>query len=280
MDIFKKITIGLLLLALLGCSAFAQRAEEETGNIKENTVENAAASTVENAAGNTVDLSAMTVEELLRLRQEIDAQLLLKGHQIYYFIERGDKGEAVAKLQQRLMELGYYSGNITSKMDSETQKALKLFERANGLQNDGLASQEDQQLLFSAQAISKATPTPRPVITPRPTEAVPAEYAGYTVLDYDDCARYPENYLFKGCTFTGKVVQVLGSRKDGYQIRLALSGEEDVVYLFLNYDPGYGILEGDRLTVYATMTGSVTYTSIWGQEITIPSATVKHLILK
>lgn len=255
----------MIMLALLGCSAaFAQAAD-------------GVAEQIDTAMP---DLSAMTVEELLQLQQAIDEQLILRGHKTYFFIERGDKGDAVANLQQRLQQLGYYEGKITSKMDSETQRAMKLFEKANGLQNDGIASAEDQQLLFSSQVIARATPTPKPVITPRPTPAVPAEYAGYGELDYDDCARYPEKYTFKGYTFTGKVVQVLGSRKDGYQIRLALSGEDDVVYLFLNYDPGYGILEGDRLTVYAIMTGTVTYTSIWGQEITIPSATVQHLILK
>lgn len=72
----------------------------------------------------------------------------------YTVIERGNSGEAVEQLQNRLAELGYYTGKITGKMDSATQLAYKKFEKANGFSANGIASPEEQQVLYSAEAVA------------------------------------------------------------------------------------------------------------------------------
>lgn len=72
----------------------------------------------------------------------------------YTVIERGNSGEAVEQLQNRLTELGYYTGKITGKMDSATQLAYKKFEKANGFSANGIASPEEQQVLYSAEAVA------------------------------------------------------------------------------------------------------------------------------
>ena len=72
----------------------------------------------------------------------------------YTAIERGNSGEAVEMLQNRLTELGYYTGKITGKMDSATQLAYKKFEKANGFSANGIASPEEQQVLYSAEAVA------------------------------------------------------------------------------------------------------------------------------
>lgn len=59
------------------------------------------------------NVSEMSVEELLALRDQIDVLLKEKGYSIYFDIERGSKGEEVSAIQQRLFELGFYSGKIT-----------------------------------------------------------------------------------------------------------------------------------------------------------------------
>ncbi len=71
----------------------------------------------------------------------------------YTVIERGNSGEAVENLQNRLTELGYYTGNITGKMDSATQVAYKKFEKANGFTANGIASPEEQEVLYSDLAV-------------------------------------------------------------------------------------------------------------------------------
>ena len=79
----------------------------------------------------------------------------------------GSSGEAVKALQRRLKELGYFDGEIGGNYLAKTQEAVQAFQRANGLNPDGIATPELQQLIFGAQAT--ATPTPEP--TPAPTRA-------------------------------------------------------------------------------------------------------------
>ncbi len=71
----------------------------------------------------------------------------------YSLIERGNSGPAVEALQQQLTLLGYYNGPITGKMDSATQLAYKKFEKANGFKQNGIASPEEQAVLYSEDAI-------------------------------------------------------------------------------------------------------------------------------
>ena len=72
----------------------------------------------------------------------------------YTTIQRGQSGEAVLALQQRLTDLGYYSGKLSGKMDSATQLAFKKFEKANGFTANGVASPEEQMVLYSQEAVA------------------------------------------------------------------------------------------------------------------------------
>lgn len=224
-----------------------------------------------------LDLDSMTVDALLRLKDEIDRTLDQKGYKVYFDLERNDKGEDVSRVQTRLTELGFYSGKITGKFDTETQKAFKLFEKKNQLNNDGNASAADQRVLFSNQAVGNVTVTAAPKVTATP---IPEKYKEFEPLDYGAYARNPENYRMQKVKLVGKVVQVLGDRQDGFQVRLATAGNEDVVYVFINEDPGYNILENDRLTVYALMWNTVTYTTVRGDKVTIPAAYAQEVELR
>ena len=84
-------------------------------------------------------------------------------------IREKSKGEAVGKLQKRLKELGYYTGEITNVCDAATVDALKLFEGRHGLTADGEADANDQNVLYGATAMDASvvvTPTPAPTLTP------------------------------------------------------------------------------------------------------------------
>lgn len=81
-------------------------------------------------------------------------EVVLPGAEEYSEIGRGASGDAVIALQVRLTELGYYSGKETGKMDSATQLAYKKFERANGFNANGVASPEEQAVLYSEQAVA------------------------------------------------------------------------------------------------------------------------------
>lgn len=121
------------------------------------------------ALAGTVDLSTLSNEELLALWEAAGERLKAVGAYPYIALSKGDEGADVTHLQQRLADLYFYSGDLTGKFDSNTQKAVKGFEKANQFDSDGAMSINEQQLLYSDAAQAKATPTPSPSPTPAPT---------------------------------------------------------------------------------------------------------------
>lgn len=51
----------------------------------------------------------------------------------------GSRGEEVRRIQQRLKSWGYYTGNVDGIYGTATQSAVRKFQRANGLEADGIA---------------------------------------------------------------------------------------------------------------------------------------------
>ena len=229
----------------------------------------------------SINLADLSVEDLLTLKELIDVEINNRGVVTYFDIRRGDKGEDVARLQERLRDLGYYSGQISGKYDTETQKSMKQFEKTNGLDNDGDASREDQVVLFSDAAVPKETikqgeETSRLTSSKKEEEE---EYPDYGEFDYTEVFRYPERHIGEKVKLIGKVVQVLGDRKSGFQLRFD-TGNGDIVFVTINHDPEYNILENDRMRIYGVVTGTITYESIWNQTITIPAVNADVVILR
>lgn len=73
----------------------------------------------------------------------------------------GDNGDDVAKIQSRLVELGYMSSS-TGHFGSSTEEALKTFQTRNGLSADGKVGTGTRDVLLSANA--KKAPAPEPVV--------------------------------------------------------------------------------------------------------------------
>ncbi|MGA1283556.1 MAG: peptidoglycan-binding domain-containing protein [Prochlorothrix sp.] len=63
----------------------------------------------------------------------------------------GSEGDAVARLQYRLLSLGYLDTCITGFLGPETEASIVRFQRASGLVADGIAGPETQAALFSSQ---------------------------------------------------------------------------------------------------------------------------------
>ena len=57
----------------------------------------------------------------------------------YFTLEKGMMGEPVKKLQQALKSAGYYSGTCDGYYGDATVKAVKNYQRAKGLVQDGKA---------------------------------------------------------------------------------------------------------------------------------------------
>ena len=69
-------------------------------------------------------------------------------------LRRGDKGESVLLMKQRLFELGYMNtSQLNDSFSSDVQKALKRFQKANGLEADGVLDAETAQRLYAGDAV-------------------------------------------------------------------------------------------------------------------------------
>ena len=71
----------------------------------------------------------------------------------YSQLRLGDAGEAVSAMQERLTQLGYYDGGVSSIFDEATQDAVKLFEKGYGAMQTGIATAAMQERLYSDSAM-------------------------------------------------------------------------------------------------------------------------------
>ena len=119
----------------------------------------------------------------------------------------GFQGEAVRTVQKKLKELGYYNGSIDGDFGEATDKALKAFQKANGLEADGKVGEQTLKKLNDPKAKtykqSIATATPKVTAKPKPT-ATPTPRATAT-------ANLTKNYYLR-LGSTGAKVQTLQRR--------------------------------------------------------------------
>ncbi|HSK68612.1 MAG TPA: peptidoglycan-binding protein, partial [Candidatus Limnocylindria bacterium] len=80
-----------------------------------------------------------------------------------YTMRPGDRGDAVKAMQERLILLGYYKGTADGSYGDGTRLAVAAFQRDRRLSADGIAGPDTQA------ALSVASATPAPVVTPAPT---------------------------------------------------------------------------------------------------------------
>ena len=78
----------------------------------------------------------------------------------------GSTGMSVSQLQYRLKALGYFEGEVSGSFGVNTARAVSAFQKAQGLEDDGIAGLTTWERLTEARV---AIATPRP--SPSPTEA-------------------------------------------------------------------------------------------------------------
>ena len=84
---------------------------------------------------------------------------------LYTTLKQGDKNLAVEQLQRMLTELGVYAGSVDGNFDTATEQAVKDYQRAQGLSEDGIATPSLQSRMAGDSGIVKVpdpTPTPEP----------------------------------------------------------------------------------------------------------------------
>ena len=98
-----------------------------------------------------------------------------------------------------------------------------------------------------------------------------------TEVAYEDLARNPDNYKGQNLKFKGVVIQCEQSYGTEYYARVNVTVDEygfysDTIYVTFEIPEGADkILEEDIVNLYGVCQGSESYTSIFGEQITIPS---------
>lgn len=77
----------------------------------------------------------------------------------------GSEGSDVKRLQQRLKDLGYYTGSVDGKFGQGTESAVRDFQAAHKLTVDGKAGKSTQTTLYGSNAKKKTAST----VTAKPT---------------------------------------------------------------------------------------------------------------
>ncbi len=84
----------------------------------------------------------------------------------YTTLSKGDKGDEVLEMQNRLYMLGFLTSDFDGAFGKNTQTAVKLFQQAAGLEPTGIADNATLQLLYSDDAprteYAQVTATPAP----------------------------------------------------------------------------------------------------------------------
>ncbi len=64
---------------------------------------------------------------------------LFKYNEVQALSKYGSRGNEVTQIQTKLKRWGYYKGNVDGIYGSQTQEAVRYFQRKNGLKVDGIA---------------------------------------------------------------------------------------------------------------------------------------------
>ncbi len=91
----------------------------------------------------------------LTITGEVDSktyELLLSDSAKAYTVSLGAEGTDVQQLQERLYELGYID-KATGYFGTDTDAAVKEFQKRNGLYDDGNVGKQTREILYSAKAV-------------------------------------------------------------------------------------------------------------------------------
>lgn len=102
-------------------------------------------------------------------------------------------------------------------------------------------------------------------------------------ISYEDLARNTESNEGNKYVFTGEIQQVAYDSEDGEcEYLVSVTKDEydfytDNIYLYYERGENDKLIENDIITFYGEASGEKTYTSVLGEEITIPAVTAVYV---
>lgn len=114
----------------------------------------------------------------------------------------------------------------------------------------------------------------------------------YKEISYNDLSRNPENYKYECIHFKGKVIQVMeDTEKNKAQVRMYTKltdysyienyYDDDAILIDIyDYDSNNRLLEDDIIDVNGIYGGIVTYESVIGANVSVPSMTAMEYTIQ
>ncbi len=78
--------------------------------------------------------------------------LLMNDDAVVYVASAGDEGDDITEIQQRLVELDYLKSGATGYFGTDTEAAVKKFQKTNSLKDDGKVGEQTKEMLYSDSA--------------------------------------------------------------------------------------------------------------------------------
>jgi peptidoglycan hydrolase-like protein with peptidoglycan-binding domain len=94
----------------------------------------------------------------------------------------GSQGADVTELQSTLKLLGYFAGSVNGVFEENTDRAVKRFQQAAGIEADGVVGTATWNRLFPTSEPVAANSAPRPTTESRPSQFQPAATGEFPIL--------------------------------------------------------------------------------------------------
>lgn len=90
---------------------------------------------------------------------------------------------------------------------------------------------------------------------------------------YERLARNPDKYIGKYVKYTGTITQIIQVDEEysGFRMNVDDDYKQNLVVVYEKEIIDYNLLEDDEITIYGVSMGTVSYDSVLGGEITVPS---------
>ena len=196
-------------------------------------------------------------------------------------LRRGDRSSEVLVLQQYLASLGYLSAEPDGQFGSATERAVKLFQEANGLTADGIAGKGTLAILYGGEATAygdyfgssaNRDPAPAATATPKPNTDIVIQWEseGDDVRAYQ--TRLVELGYLKQKYVTGKFNQPTVDATKAFQVMndLKVDGAAGPETLKLVYSDDARNSEGARqgdMSTSDTVVSEVLAVGMTGEQV-------------
>lgn len=174
---------------------------------------------------------------------------------------------------------GYFVWKLESSNGNNNQQVSSNNVEKGNI-NDTQATEKNEE------ETEETEPEVEPEIEPEPVETKEDYINSCSTYTFKEIARNPNSYIGKRAKIVGEVIQV---QQDGNEVVLRVNMTKDQYgYYEDTIMAGYAyadenedrILEGDIVTIYGELYGTITYTSVLGTDVTVPAIKTMYLDIK